>query len=115
MDLFILLGITLYFGYAKVEEIKQAFRNTRLVADYCVSGARQRLGFVGTAACLITFPVFAIRKGLLDREDFENFPTSLRWRLEWLEWALIGHFSAMCLLAVMDELLTGGDLLGGSS
>ncbi|MFJ4375083.1 hypothetical protein ACIP1T_21060 [Pseudomonas japonica] len=106
LNLFIVIGLSLYMYRKQSEVILDAFRNTPRIVWYSPRGAsfRERLELVGTAMWTITFSDFHVKHGLLSPEDAGNFPVPLRKQLVALFWFSAGNTIALLAAGLAIKL-----------
>lgn len=93
--------IALYLGYTKTDLLLEHFKNSSSTIANTVrfnTGPWGKLQLVGSACVLLTFPRFYIRHGILNAEDFANFPYPLKRKLVALQWSVIWSFAALSVL-----------------
>lgn len=62
-----------------------------------------KLQLVGGIASVVTFPRFFVKRGIASAEDIEKFPPQLRRKLIFLQWSVIGLFTALVFLVSLWE------------
>nr|WP_180205843.1 hypothetical protein [Pseudomonas sp. SbOxS1]NYU06010.1 hypothetical protein [Pseudomonas sp. SbOxS1] len=106
VGLYIWIGITLYLGYTKGEEMSAYFkRSSSLITLYTNKhkGPFGKLQLVGGIAGVVTFPRFFIKRGIASAEDVENFPLPFRRKLIILQWSVIGLLTTLVFLVSLWE------------
>jgi hypothetical protein len=99
----ICLGVGLYLGLTKGEELSGYFKNSSsliTVSAHPQSGMAGKVRLVWSIASVLTFPNFYIKHGMLNPEDFAHFPPTLKRKLVVLEWSLIGVLLGMTVLSL---------------
>ena len=102
VGLFICIALALYLGYTQGDQMSKYFKNSSssmTSATQIHSGPYGKLQLDGGVSFVVTFPQFFLKHGILNAEDVRNFPLRLRRKLVALQWAFIGVFISMVLLA----------------
>lgn len=106
IGLYIWIGITLYLGYTKGEEMSAYFKKSSSLITLHTNkhkGPLGKLQLVGGIAGVVTFPRFFIKRGIANAEDVESFPLSFRRKLIFLQWSVIGLLTTLVFLVSLWE------------
>ncbi|WP_037039905.1 hypothetical protein [Pseudomonas sp. BAY1663] len=104
-------AITVYMVYHDLDEMKAAFPNSRHIRNqlniWAGPGFIARYMQVNAITGTVLLSGFYLRRGELEPDEIENFPTHLKPRMLWSSW-LLGIGAAWLFLAVGLLKLTKG-------
>ncbi|MBD0682418.1 MULTISPECIES: hypothetical protein [Pseudomonas] len=106
LGIYIWIGIALYLGYTKGEELSAYFKNSSsliTVDTHKHTGPFGKLQLIGGIASVVTFPRFFVKRGLVSAEDIERFPHPCRRKLIVLQWSVIGLLATLVFLVSLWE------------
>lgn len=106
LGIYVWIGVALYLGYTKGEEFSKYLKNSSsliTVNTHKHTGPFGKLQLVGGTASVVTFPRFFVKRGLASAEDIEKFPISLRRKLIFLQWSVIGLLATLVFLVSLWE------------
>jgi hypothetical protein len=98
------LALMLYLAYFRMKEVMGYLSNSPAVMYRSLRpdwGLLSRLSLLGYVSMMLTIPHHAINKGLLDAEDYEQFPRHLKLIVKFSNCFM---WSLSALLAVMYVL-----------
>ncbi|MGE8177640.1 hypothetical protein [Pseudomonas fluorescens] len=96
--IFIWIGVALYIAYTKATFLLNPFKNSPFIINLTPlrhGGPWRKLLLVGSISGIVTFPSFYIKRGTINPEDTNNFPSQLKLKL------VIFHWIGLALLFVM--------------
>lgn len=110
VGIFTIMGIYLYLGYTRMEEILSHVKNCKSITKsrfYLDLGPWGRLVMVGIVAGFLALPDLYIKNGSLDADDIKNFPEPLKRRLALSHYIVWGLGLCMFISAIGMKFLDG--------
>lgn len=90
--MFVCLGIWLYLGYAKGDQLRELFKNSHpyiTMGSGPHTGPQGKIRLVGSIGLVLALPRSFLKNGLVSAQDIDNFPPALRRKLVSLQWTAI--------------------------
>jgi hypothetical protein len=113
VGLLIFLGMLVCIGYGfyleryKKEDLAFHLRNCHpdlIRSHFRYGGIKSRMLWVCMVAGIFLFPRFNVRIGVANKDDLDNFPKNLKFKLLVWCWGLIGFFAALVIYGTLIKV-----------
>lgn len=95
LGLFVVMGVYVYWGYTRMDSIMEGVKECSLINRYrfyLQMGPWGRMMMVGGVASCLLFSKYLIGRGLLNAQDIDDFPGSLKVSMivsQYVGWGLL--------------------------